>query len=225
MVSFSPLVSLLIPLPHFSSSTPFDHHTYIHTSTTSHSSAQWKRVHAEMNSQQQHTPPSQEHCSIENLNDPTSLTPLPSLLTTSDVSSSSLDSIPLSRLHATTTSSSKESTTPSAAGVTPEVTPTESASTPTSHHNSSIKRRGKTQDSNEPILFDDLANQDSEQLPRPSEDDDLERGVQEITVAMNEPNGSLAGLTTDEAITYGPACYCASFVLGLFREKENHRMN
>ncbi|KAF9123590.1 hypothetical protein BGX30_001345 [Mortierella sp. GBA39] len=155
-----------------------------------------------MNSQQQHTPPPQEHRSIEHLNDPTSLTPLPLFLTTSDVSSSSLDSIPLSRLHASsTTSSPSESTTPSAAGVAPEVTLTESATPPTSHHNPSINRRGRTQESNEPILFDDLANRDSEQGPRPSEDDDLERGVQEITVAMNEPNGSLAGLTTDEAIT------------------------
>ncbi|KAF9156424.1 hypothetical protein BG015_005393 [Linnemannia schmuckeri] len=153
-----------------------------------------------MNSQLQQTPPPQEHRSIEQLNDPTSLTPPPPLLT-SDVSSSSLDSIPLSRLHATTTSSSRESTTTSTAGVTPEVALTESATTPTSPHNPSIKRRGKTQDSNEPFLFDDLPIRDSEQLPRHSEDDDLERGVQEITIAMNEPNGSLAGLTTDEAIT------------------------
>ncbi|KAF9128590.1 hypothetical protein BGW39_004945 [Mortierella sp. 14UC] len=94
----------------------------------------------------------------------------------------------------------KEESTP-APPVGPEVTPTESADTPTSHRNLSIKRRKKTQDSNEPILIDVLANRDSEQLPRPSEDDDLERGVQEIAVAMNEPNGSLAGITTDEAIT------------------------
>ncbi|KAF9899771.1 hypothetical protein EC991_008337 [Linnemannia zychae] len=109
------------------------------------------------------------------------------------------DSIPLTTLNATASSSSRESTP--AAPVGPEVTPPESATTPTSHRNPSIKRRKKTQDSNEPILFDDLANYDSEQPPRPSEDDDLERGIHEIAVAMNEPNGSLTGITTDEAIT------------------------
>ncbi|KAG0271926.1 hypothetical protein BGZ95_000209 [Linnemannia exigua] len=155
-----------------------------------------------MNSQQQqpHDTP-QEQRSIEHLNDSSSPYPLhPQETTTIDISSH--DSIPLTTLHATTTthSSSKEST-PAAAGVGQEVTPIDSATTPTPHRNVSIKRRKKTQDSNEPILFDDLADRDSEQLPRPSEDDDLERGVQEIAVAMNEPNGSLAGLTTDEAIT------------------------
>ncbi|KAG0369933.1 hypothetical protein BGX24_002228, partial [Mortierella sp. AD032] len=91
--------------------------------------------------------------------------------------------------------------TAAAAGISQEVTPIEPTTTPTSHRNASIKRRKKTQDSNEPILFDDLADRVSERLPRPSEDDDLERGVQEIAVAMNEPNGSLTGITTDEAIT------------------------
>jgi hypothetical protein len=185
-----------------------------------------------MNSQQQHTPPPQEHRSIEHLNDSSSRTP-PLYTATSDVSSTSQDSIPLTDLHATTTSSSKESIT-LAAGVAPEVTLTESATTSTSHPNSSLKRRGKTQDSTEPILIDELANCDPELLPRPSEDDDLERGVREITVAMNEQNGSLAGLTTDEAITYGSLLlnvvhslfFLSLFLflfLFLFQRKEKHK--
>ncbi|KAF9913999.1 hypothetical protein BX616_009167 [Lobosporangium transversale] len=62
------------------------------------------------------------------------------------------------------------------------------------------KRRIKAQDSEESALFDDLPSRSSTQIPRQSEEDDLERGIQEIAVAM-EPEGSCFGLTTDEAIT------------------------
>ncbi|KAF9090739.1 hypothetical protein BGX23_005760 [Mortierella sp. AD031] len=154
-----------------------------------------------MNSQQQHNTP-QEQSSIEHLDETTPPPPQ----TTLDIPSQ--ESIPLTRLNATTTSSSRDSTG-SPAAFNPEVTQPEgtSSNTPTSRSNLSIKWRVKTQDSNEqqqqPVLFEELANRDSSfQLPpRPSEDDDLERGVQEVTVPINEPDGSLAGLTTDEAIT------------------------
>ncbi|KAI7818698.1 hypothetical protein BC939DRAFT_427480 [Gamsiella multidivaricata] len=66
--------------------------------------------------------------------------------------------------------------------------------------NQGSRRRIINQDSNEPILFDELPSRSSTQVHRQSEDDDLERGVREITVAM-EPEGSFSGLTTDEAIT------------------------
>ncbi|KAF9351305.1 hypothetical protein BGX26_010654 [Mortierella sp. AD094] len=65
----------------------------------------------------------------------------------------------------------------------------------------STRRKVKLQDSNEPVLFDELPSLASLQVPRHSEDDDLERSIQEITLAMNEPEGSFSGLTTDEAIT------------------------
>ncbi|KAG0019992.1 hypothetical protein BGZ80_004937 [Entomortierella chlamydospora] len=65
----------------------------------------------------------------------------------------------------------------------------------------SKRRKVKLQDSDEPVPFDGLLSNPSLQVPRHSEDDDLERSIQEITQAMNEPEGSFSGLTTDEAIT------------------------
>ncbi|KAF8982648.1 hypothetical protein BGZ46_000897 [Entomortierella lignicola] len=62
-------------------------------------------------------------------------------------------------------------------------------------------KRIKIQEPNEPVLFDDLPLHNTLQVPRHSEDDDLERSIQEITLAMNEPEGSFSGLATDEAIT------------------------
>ena len=56
-------------------------------------------------------------------------------------------------------------------------------------------------DSNEPIALDQIPTRNSTQMYRQSEDDDLERGIQEIAFAMNETEGSFVGLTTDEAIT------------------------
>ena len=91
-----------------------------------------------------------------------------------------------------------------------QLTPTNSVTGGTgggtpSRHLSAKQKRIKMQTSDEPVLFEDLTNtnaRSSMQLPpRHSEDDDLERGVQEITVAMHEPEGSFVGLTTDEAIT------------------------
>lgn len=49
--------------------------------------------------------------------------------------------------------------------------------------------------------MDEAPSRCSTQVPRQSEDD-LERGIQEITVPMSEPEGSFSGHTTDEAITY-----------------------
>ena len=82
-----------------------------------------------------------------------------------------------------------------------QLTPTNSADGRHNRHHSGKQRKIKTHASDEPVLLDDITNRQSMQLPRHSEDDDLERGVQEITVAMNEPEGSFSGLTTDEAIT------------------------
>ncbi|KAF9924116.1 hypothetical protein FBU30_005856 [Linnemannia zychae] len=146
-----------------------------------------------MTSQQTHIPSPKEQRSIEHLNSNAGTSFSPS----QPADASSHDSFPLTRLHAAT-SSSKEST--------PTANATSEATTPTSERNPSIKRRVNTRDSNDTILFDDPANSNSsnhssQQLPRPSEDDDLERGVQGNIIAMNEPNGSLTGLTTDEAIT------------------------
>ncbi|KAF9436969.1 hypothetical protein BGZ76_002420 [Entomortierella beljakovae] len=62
-------------------------------------------------------------------------------------------------------------------------------------------RKSRHQDSDEPVLFDELDSKNSLRIPRLSEDDDLERSIQEITLAMNEPEGSFSGLSTDEAIT------------------------
>ncbi|KAG0245602.1 hypothetical protein BGX31_006961 [Mortierella sp. GBA43] len=67
--------------------------------------------------------------------------------------------------------------------------------------NYSPRHRMKSQTSNEPVLIDEIPSRCSTQVPRQSEEDDLERGIQEITVQMNEPEGSFSGLTTDEAIT------------------------
>ncbi|KAF9352504.1 hypothetical protein BGX34_012122, partial [Mortierella sp. NVP85] len=62
------------------------------------------------------------------------------------------------------------------------------------------RHRIKSQNSNEPIVIDEAPSRCSTQVPRQSEDD-LERGIQEITVPMSEPEGSFSGHTTDEAIT------------------------
>ncbi|KAF9179828.1 hypothetical protein BGZ50_006662 [Haplosporangium sp. Z 11] len=62
-------------------------------------------------------------------------------------------------------------------------------------------RKNTDLDTSEPVLFDSLSTRNSMRMHRQSEDDDLERGVQEMAVAMNEPEGSFSGLTTDEAIT------------------------
>ncbi|KAG0251334.1 hypothetical protein BG011_007717 [Mortierella polycephala] len=62
-------------------------------------------------------------------------------------------------------------------------------------------RRNIDLDTSEPVPFDTLSTHNSMRMNRQSEDDDLERGIQEIAVAMNEPEGSFSGLTTDEAIT------------------------
>ncbi|KAI1321202.1 hypothetical protein EDD11_007768 [Mortierella claussenii] len=101
--------------------------------------------------------------------------------------------IPLSRLE-----SAGQAASHSSKELASEQVSTETAPGLTRQHDS--RRRIKSQDSDEAIVFDDLPSHSSTQVPRHSEDDDLERGVQEIAVAM-EPEGSFSGLTTDEAIT------------------------
>ncbi|CAO3568429.1 unnamed protein product [Mortierella alpina] len=115
----------------------------------------------------------------------------------------SQESIPLSTLGRAQPALPSNSSETFATGFAPEQVATAGATnTAEVTRNSSFNRRRiKNQDLSEPILFDELSNRGSSQIPRQSEDDDLERGVQEITVAMNEPEGSFSGLTTDEAIT------------------------
>ncbi|KAF9966406.1 hypothetical protein BGZ70_002422 [Mortierella alpina] len=115
----------------------------------------------------------------------------------------SQESIPLSTLGRAQPTFPSDPSDSFATGFVPEQVATAGATnTAEVTRNSSFNRRRiKNQDLSEPVLFDELSNRGSSQIPRQSEDDDLERGVQEITVAMNEPEGSFSGLTTDEAIT------------------------
>ncbi|GJJ79029.1 hypothetical protein EMPS_11388 [Entomortierella parvispora] len=109
-----------------------------------------------------------------------------------------VETIPMTRIDRTPT---QEYATLSSEQLTPTNSVNSVSGGHNRHHSAKQQRKIKTHASDEPVLLDDITNRPSMQLPRHSEDDDLERGVQEITVAMNELEGSFSGLTTDEAIT------------------------
>ncbi|KAF9583941.1 hypothetical protein BGW38_008058 [Lunasporangiospora selenospora] len=104
-----------------------------------------------------------------------------------------VETFPMKKLNVIYPPSSKASAGSSAdhSVLDPSASPCRTTTTPRA-----TPRRYRTHDPEDPILF--------EELPPPlrqSEDDDLERGVQDIAVAMNESGGSHTGMETDEAIT------------------------
>ncbi|KAG0027796.1 hypothetical protein BGZ81_005289 [Podila clonocystis] len=127
---------------------------------------------------------SDPHSNIENLN------------TVVDMEGSTPpESVPLSRLEmAHHSASSRESSAPD----TPDQRQPQRNSGSQSFRG---QPRIKTHDSDEPVIIDHLPQRNSTEAPRHSEDDDLERGGQEISLTLTEPEGSFPGLTTDEATT------------------------
>lgn len=112
-------------------------------------------------------------------------------------SSTPPESVPLSRLDMAHSASSRDSSAPA----TPDQRQPQRIPGSGATQNSRGQPRIKTHDSDEPVLIDNLPQQNSSLAPRLSEDDDLERGGQEISLTLTEPEGSFPGLTTDEATT------------------------
>ncbi|KAF9330506.1 hypothetical protein BG006_006536 [Podila minutissima] len=107
------------------------------------------------------------------------------------------ESIRLSRLDLAHSTSSRDSSAPN----TPDQRQPQRIPGSGATQNSRGQPRIKTHDSDEPVLIDHLPQRNSSPAPRHSEDDDLERGGQEINLTLTEPEGSFPGLTTDEATT------------------------
>ncbi|KAF9303342.1 hypothetical protein BGZ74_003951 [Mortierella antarctica] len=107
------------------------------------------------------------------------------------------ESIRLSRLDLAHSTSSRDSSAPN----TPDQRQPQRIPGSGATQNSRGQPRIKTHDSDEPALIDQLPQRNSSPAPRHSEDDDLERGGQEINLTLTEPEGSFPGLTTDEATT------------------------
>lgn len=107
------------------------------------------------------------------------------------------ESVPLSRLDMAHSASSRDASTPT----TPDQRQPQRVPGSGATQSPRGQLRIRTHDSDEPVLIDNLPQLTSTQIPRHSEDDDLERGGQEISLTLTEPEGSFPGLTTDEATT------------------------